>query len=57
MKILGVIILAIIISIAVPTKDERTYKAMYDRNANYDTGYYTDQKATDQKPTNKNKQR
>ena len=54
MKILGVILLAIIISIAVPTKDERTYRAMYDRNVSYDTDCSSDEKL---KLPNKNKQR
>ena len=39
MKILGIILLVVILSIAVPTRDKWSYKAMYDRNSNSDTGH------------------
>ena len=39
MKIVVIIILVIILSIAVPTRDKWSYKVMYDRNSNSDTGH------------------
>lgn len=39
MKIVGIIILVIILSIAVPTRDKWSYKVMYDRNSNSDMGH------------------
>ena len=37
MKTLGIILLIVILSIAVPTRDKWSYKAMYDRNIDSDT--------------------
>jgi len=44
MKILGIILLVVILSIAVPTRDKWSYKAMYDRNSNSDTGHNWDER-------------
>lgn len=40
MKTLGIILLVIILSIAIPTREEWSYKAMYDRNIEQDIEYY-----------------
>lgn len=40
MKTLAIILLVVILSIAVPTRDKWSYKAMYYRNMNNDTGYF-----------------
>ena len=39
MKILGIILLVVILSIAIPTRDKWSYKAMYDRNSNSETSH------------------
>ena len=43
-KALGIILLVVILSVAVPTRDKWSYKAMYDRNVNGDTDWHWSEK-------------
>ena len=55
MKALAVILLVVILSIAIPTRDKWSYKVMYDRKTNEDTEYCWDAKPLNQKTTPRNK--
>lgn len=40
MKTLGIILLVVILSITIPTRDKWSYKVMHDRNLNSDAGHH-----------------
>lgn len=48
MKTLGIILLVVILSIVVPTRDRWNYKIMRDRNSNSETGHNWGERPSDE---------